>query len=101
MNAETPQRAGVQPVRAAGGYKGGGGTQAARSYTAVARKLHGSCTQVMEQGITGEEQAAPARSIDGLGCLPLALRTVRGAKNLRLTTVASYSMILARSLGAC
>jgi hypothetical protein len=51
MNAETPQRVGVQPVRAAGGYKGGGtharctgltgvARHVARGYTGVARTLH-------------------------------------------------------------
>jgi hypothetical protein len=41
MNAETLQRVSVQPVQLTGGYKGGGGTQAARGYTGVTRGLHG------------------------------------------------------------
>jgi hypothetical protein len=40
MNAETPQRVGVQPVRAAGGYKGGGTHARCTGLTGVARTLH-------------------------------------------------------------
>ena len=41
MSAETPQRVGVQPVRAAGGYKGGG-THA--RCTGLHARCTGGCT---------------------------------------------------------